>query len=680
MKRISGTILVRLVICLLVAVLLAVSAAWAKPTTPDQAKKVVLNWLGKDAVPLGAPLGRQIKEVQTFTDGAGAPAYYVVYLKPAGLVFLPADDLVEPIIGFLPEGYYDPSPLNPLGALVNRDIPGRVLQAREVEAKGLEALAPETPQAKAQRKWDRLANPAILPDAAESGLPTTSITDLRVDSFVQSRWNQLTVNNSVSGLPCYNYYTPYCPADSVNHVSGCVATSMSQLMRYWQYPASPVPGTFSITVDGVAQNATLRGGNGSGGPYAWASMILDPLHYSGLTDAQRAAIGSLTFDAGVSVNMDYESFALGGSSASGALKPAVSLVSTFKYSNARSAWTGSQTTNILSATLYKMVNPNLDALFPVMLGIYGAGGHSIICDGYGYQTVGSSTMYHHLNMGWAGSDDAWYNLPTINTSNGNFNVVAGSVYNVFVTGSGEIISGRVTDSAGNPLSGATVTATGGGNTYPAIQKDVVATTTSSGIYAIPKVPPSTTVTVSVTKAGYTFSSQQVTTGASTSASTTTGNLWGINFVGSGAPAIGLNQALDNTKLSFNTGGAANWSGEATTYYYGGSAAQSGAITDSQNTQLWTTVTGPGTLSFYWKVSSEEGYDSLDVFLGDTWIAGISGEVNWTQKTLSIPAGIHIVTWQYAKDVDTGFGSDCGWVDKVVYSRPGVAAISLLLLN
>jgi hypothetical protein len=90
---------------------------------------------------------------------AGNPAYYVVYLHPAGLVLQPADDLVEPIIGFWPDGVYDPSPVNPLGALVSRDIPGRVLQTREAETAVLgkgAPLAPHTPQAKAQRKWDWL--------------------------------------------------------------------------------------------------------------------------------------------------------------------------------------------------------------------------------------------------------------------------------------------------------------------------------------------------------------------------------------------------------------------------------------------------------------------------------------------------------------------------------------------
>ena len=57
----------------------------------------------------------------------------MVYLNPAGFVIVSADDMVEPIIGFLPEGQYDPSPDNPLGAMVSQDLPGRVLAARQME-------------------------------------------------------------------------------------------------------------------------------------------------------------------------------------------------------------------------------------------------------------------------------------------------------------------------------------------------------------------------------------------------------------------------------------------------------------------------------------------------------------------------------------------------------------------
>lgn len=322
MRRLSGIIAVWLLIWLLGAVLLAVPGAWAKPTTPQQAQTAVMNWLGLDAVPLGAPMGRQVKEVQTFKH-EGAPAYYVVYLNPAGLVILPADDLVEPVICFMPSGSYDPSPANPLGALVSRDLPGRVLEARAVEAKGKEALTPDTPQAQAQRKWDLLTQPTG-PKASEFGV--SSISDVRVASFVGSRWDQSTV----SGNACYNYYTPkYGDGNANNYPSGCVATAMSQLIRFWEWPSSGIGvNAFSIKVDSSWQTAYTRGGNGSGSAYDWANMTLVPNSSTGST--QRAAIGALTYDAGLSVNMQYTA----SSSGTDTLQAATALKNTFGYSNA----------------------------------------------------------------------------------------------------------------------------------------------------------------------------------------------------------------------------------------------------------------------------------------------------------------------------------------------------------
>ena len=201
------------------AALLFATAAWANPTTPEQARSVVLNWLGLEAAPLHAPLGGQVSEVQTFADGSGNPAYYVVYLNPTGMVFVPADDLVEPIICFLPEGRYDPSPANPLGALVSRDIPGRVLQARQVEAQspGDEGPpTPESPQATAQRKWAWLegAVPAPKTPGLESGSGIAIVSDLRVAPLIQTRWSQTTVDDTTTGLACYNYFTPPYPAST----------------------------------------------------------------------------------------------------------------------------------------------------------------------------------------------------------------------------------------------------------------------------------------------------------------------------------------------------------------------------------------------------------------------------------------------------------------------------------
>lgn len=111
-----------------------------------------------------------------------------------------------------------------------------------------------------------------------------------------------------------------------------------------------------------------------------------------------------------------------------------------------------------------------------------------------------------------------------------------------------------------------------------------------------------------------------------------------------------------------------WFAQVRESHDGDMAAQSGRISHGQHSDLETTLTGPGTLSFWWKVSSEEGFDRLS-FKMDTPSAlrAISGETDWEQVTLPIPAGAHQVSWVYAKDISVSVGQDAGWVDEVVFT-------------
>lgn len=102
-------------------------------------------------------------------------------------------------------------------------------------------------------------------------------------------------------------------------------------------------------------------------------------------------------------------------------------------------------------------------------------------------------------------------------------------YNIYPGGTGEIISGRVTDAGGNPLAGAAVLGTrSGGGSYPA-------TTDSRGIYALARIPAASTYSVKVTKAGYAFTPRSVSTGTSLDDTLTAGNVWGVDFTGTGGP-------------------------------------------------------------------------------------------------------------------------------------------------
>ena len=131
----------------------------------------------------------------------------------------------------------------------------------------------------------------------------------------------------------------------------------------------------------------------------------------------------------------------------------------------------------------------------------------------------------------------------------------------------------------------------------------------------------------------------------------------------------LSEALD-TALSFTTGGSAAWFGQTTMSYYGPDAAQSGAISHGQNSWMQARVNGTGTVSFYWKVSSEDKRDFLEFYIDGELQDRISGSVNWQQKTYTIfDSGPHALEWRYVKDKSVDSGSDAGWVDKVVWVTP-----------
>jgi hypothetical protein len=140
-------------------------------------------------------------------------------------------------------------------------------------------------------------------------------------------------------------------------------------------------------------------------------------------------------------------------------------------------------------------------------------------------------------------------------------------------------------------------------------------------------------------------------------------------------AISIAEAVNTTNLLWSTGGDAQWAGMAIASAYDGTnAAQSGAIGDLQSSWVQTTVTGPGTLSFWWRVSSEEDCDYLDFDTDGETRYWISGETEWQQRTIRLTAGQHTVQWTYWKDESISVGQDAGWLDQVVWS-PDVQPLS-----
>ena len=123
-----------------------------------------------------------------------------------------------------------------------------------------------------------------------------------------------------------------------------------------------------------------------------------------------------------------------------------------------------------------------------------------------------------------------------------------------------------------------------------------------------------------------------------------------------------------TKLPFDTSTAARWSAEGNAWVVDRSVSKDGVDSvkaqaiDGQSTYREYTVTGPAVVDFWWTVSSEQLYDTFSYSLNGTNQETISGEVDWTYRTLTLPAGSHTIRWTYTKDRSDAVGQDAGWLD------------------
>ncbi|MEZ4248332.1 MAG: vWA domain-containing protein [Polyangiales bacterium] len=96
------------------------------------------------------------------------------------------------------------------------------------------------------------------------------------------------------------------------------------------------------------------------------------------------------------------------------------------------------------------------------------------------------------------------------------------------------------------------------------------------------------------------------------------------------------------------------------------AARSATIGDTGVTAMSAnfTLTATTTISFWYRVSSEGGWDFFRVFLDGVEVNQYSGNVGWSQWSRSVGAGLHNLTLVYTKDGSVSSGSDAVWVDDV----------------
>lgn len=323
---------------------------------------------------------------QTHEDAT--PIYYVFNVgEDQGFVLVSGDDRVMPILGYSTTNRFDPD-----------DVPDgltKVLQAYVDEITYvIEFDIPATRQI--QEDWNSLV----------AGSFTLPIVRAGVNPLMSTTWNQ---------APYYNQLCPFDNQYSDLTVTGCVATAMCQIMKYWDYPTqgsgfhSYNHGTFG----------TISANFGAT-TYDWASM---PNNLTG----NNTAVATLMYHVGVSVDMNYGVSQTGGSGAYvvSAASPTqhcseYALETYFGYD--ANSLQGVLRDNYTTASWIQMLKGELDAGRPILYAGFGSGGgHAWVCDGY-------DNDFFHMNWGWGGSSDGYFTVDALNPGtlgagggNGGFN-------------------------------------------------------------------------------------------------------------------------------------------------------------------------------------------------------------------------------------------------------------------
>lgn len=231
---------------------------------------------------------------------------------------------------------------------------------------------------------------------AQAKVQRASDVKTAVAPLIKTKWGQDAPYNNM------------CPEYTVGgttrrYVTGCVATSMAQVMNYHGYPTKGTGITsYRYTPQGGA-TLTLRANFGTTS-YDWANMA-DDYPNGGYTAAQAEAVATLMSHCGIAVHMNYNA------SGSGAMSHVAcrALKKYFNYSAKigclyREFFHVDEWMNII----YKELSDGCPIIYG---GNSRTGGHSFVFDGYDEDGLVS------VNWGWEGVDDGYFDIASLNGYN-----------------------------------------------------------------------------------------------------------------------------------------------------------------------------------------------------------------------------------------------------------------------
>ena len=312
------------------------------------------------------------------------PAFHVFNVKGGGWVIVSGDDCTVPILAYSETGIFE-----------MESIPSNMLWWLGQMRDSILDLRRNNKAAGApiRNRWNH-------PESRETKAGSTK------KQLETAAWGQESPYNGL-----LSQYVTKNGNGVENLLTGCVATCMAELLRFYRWPDRGCGTLPSYTT--ASKGYSVTGFSLEDHDYDWDNM---PMAFDGSsTDIQKSAVARLMLDCGVMVKMDYRTDADGGS---GAFMEDIipAMIEYFSYS--RSAVIEARE-NYTDESWLRMIKNDIDNDMPVLYAGYTSdllvNGHIFICDGYDM-----SEERVHINWGWNGlQNNAWFAL-ALTTESGSF--------------------------------------------------------------------------------------------------------------------------------------------------------------------------------------------------------------------------------------------------------------------
>lgn len=331
----------------------------------------------------------------TEVDGQPPMAYHVAIL-PRGYVVIAGDDRMSPVICFSATSNLEltDSPQNALRAMLFNDLGGsRTALAAQDDAR---FTLDETPSVFEinRGRWDALDSTGE--GSGGFALDDEGSTGIVVNTMLTTQWSQWNHFNSLY---------PTDPHPGTGYAGrapvGCLPVAGGQLCKFYAWPPRG---------DGSHADIDVNSANHISGSFAailddefeWGDMqdMYDP--WSAEPTGAVAAVAEVMYELGVSMDIDYGSFVSGGSL--GALEQMTDALARRMFYEPGSYSLRADNPAAFDATMRQQILAGQPAAASIP-------NHAVVVDGLSEEIGGD---YFHINYGWGGDNDGWYQLSNIN--------------------------------------------------------------------------------------------------------------------------------------------------------------------------------------------------------------------------------------------------------------------------